>query len=524
MGAFAVALLITCHSDTYAAVPAEWVGLWEEDLRAAQAQAPEAHPNLFHAIEREAWDDQLDTLISRLATLDHYEIAVELAVIMASVKDGHTRLTLPLAPGIEFMQGHSNTPDPKIPELLFHQFPLRLFIDSNGVYIARISREHAAHVGRRVVRLGTMTIDEAVAAVSPTVRHDNEMQLLHHLPMHLVLAEVLLARGVIDDRSRLEIEVEGGDTFTLTAVPRGESVAWVDARSEAQTPLYLQNTERKFWLIFVEESQTIYLQFNEVYDMDEESLAEFAERLTATSAERRAQALVVDLRNNRGGDNSLSLPLLHAIICSNLNQAGRLFTLVGRTTFSAAMMFALNLERHTNTLFAGEATGSSGNHYGDSRKTQLPNSGLTMRVSTRYHQNDFTDNRPYIPPHLPAEITMDDYINGRDPAMETVMAIVRDRQAQGDPVAGRWQGTASVGLNTFELLLNFEAAGGLANVPELEFQAPLENVVATGQMIAFQIEGPRGPIWFDGTYGTHWMSGTLGTRSRHFPFIVRRSK
>lgn len=58
---------------------------------------------------------------------------------------------------------------------------------------------------------------------------------------------------------------------------------------------------------------------------------------------------------------------------------------------------------------------------------QLPNTGLTLRVSTRYHQNDFSDNREWIAPHLPAPITMSDYVDGKDPAVR----VVRRRRFNG---------------------------------------------------------------------------------------------
>lgn len=89
----------------------------------------------------------------------------------------------------------------------------------------------------------------------------------------------------------------------------------------------------------------------------------------------------------------------------------------------------------------------------------------------------------------------------------------------------RWEGKPSVGLNTFELLLDFDdAGGGWARLPELEFEVPLDDLEATGRTVTFQIEGPRGLIRFDAAFGNLWMTGVLGTRSRQFPFTVRRGE
>ena len=59
------------------------------------------------------------------------------------------------------------------------------------------------------------------------------------------------------------------------------------------------------------------------------------------------------------GNNFLNQSLVHGLICcKKINQPGRLFALIGRHTFSAAMNLAVDLERNVHVLFAGEPTGS----------------------------------------------------------------------------------------------------------------------------------------------------------------------
>jgi len=52
--------------------------------------------------------------------------------------------------------------------------------------------------------------------------------------------------------------------------------------------------------------------------------------------------------------------LLHALLrADKVNRTGRLFVLIGRETFSAAMGLSIELERQTKAIFVGEPTGSS---------------------------------------------------------------------------------------------------------------------------------------------------------------------
>lgn len=515
------------QSVSYAVTPDE-AAAWSEDLRFIQAEAAAQHPALFHKLDEAAWDRQFDDLVARVGAMDHFEITVALARIMASVGDGHTRLTLPLTDGIDFMQGHSKTPAPLIEGLQFHQFPVRFFIDSQGLHVRRIDASRRAVLGGRVVKLGNLAVDEALAAVAPTVRRDNNMQLQHHLPIHLVLADVLAACDVIDDRRKLPIEVVMPDGPTeaalLDRVEPGEAVEWADAFAGDDVPLYLQRNDQNFWFTHLPDDDVVYLQFNVVYNREDETIRELAARLGGFLSANRVEYLVIDLRNNRGGNNGLLLPLLHELICAGVNETGRLYTLIGRTTFSAAMTFALQLEKHTNTLFVGEPSGSSGNHYGDSRKIKLPNSGLTVRVSTRYWQNDFTDNRPWIDPHVPAEVAMADYRAGRDPVLDMVRSITGKRSQQSVAIDGNWQGTVTLGLNTFDTSIEFAGDGtGLMSLPQIGIETAVYNMRASNRGVAFEVDVDGNHGVLSGRIGGDWMIGELEARSMRFPFIVRKA-
>ena len=87
------------------------------------------------------------------------------------------------------------------------------------------------------------------------------------------------------------------------------------------------------------------------------------------------------------------------------------------------MMLTDDLEKHTKTLFVGEPTGASPNMYGDAEKIVLPNSGLEVWASAlRWVYSEPRDNRPWIPPDIPASLASADYRLGRDPALEAVLA------------------------------------------------------------------------------------------------------
>ena len=112
------------------------------------------------------------------------------------------------------------------------------------------------------------------------------------------------------------------------------------------------------------------------------------------------------------------LPLLK----SRFDEPGKLWILMGRRTWSAAQFLLCDLESWTGAKFAGEPSASRGNHYGDSRKITLPNSKVTVRVSTLYWQKwDPRDTRKWIEPDRKVELDFASYRDGRDPVLEAVL-------------------------------------------------------------------------------------------------------
>ncbi|TMQ67236.1 MAG: hypothetical protein E6K79_00390 [Candidatus Eisenbacteria bacterium] len=103
--------------------------------------------------------------------------------------------------------------------------------------------------------------------------------------------------------------------------------------------------------------------------------------------------------------------------------------ITGRWTWSAAQMLINELENLADVVFAGEPSASRGNVYGDSKKIVLPNSHLTVRVSSLYwQQSDPRDTREFIPVTVSAPLTFADYVAGRDPALEAAERVGEEKK------------------------------------------------------------------------------------------------
>jgi hypothetical protein len=74
-----------------------------------------------------------------------------------------------------------------------------------------------------------------------------------------------------------------------------------------------------------------------------------------------------------------------------------LFVLIGKQTFSSAIMNAVDLKRNTQATLVGEPTSGSINHYGEVRGFHLPHSRIIIGYSTRYWENWPGHDGPLLP-------------------------------------------------------------------------------------------------------------------------------
>jgi hypothetical protein len=502
-----------------AAVTPEWAQRWREDLAFLAAEMPTLHANLFHTMPRDSFEVRIERLRNAVRVMAHHEIPVAIAELVADVRDGHTRLTLPVDPAAGLFSGHSSTPDPKIEDLKFHHLPIRLYLHSDGLFVRRVGRVHARAVGGRVLRIGGMSAEEAMRVVRPVVQRDNETQIRNLLPDFLVVPEVLAARGVTMDpaAASFEIEAPGGRRMTLNlpAVPLGAAVDWVDARDAAKAPAprYLRDPERNYWFEYLAGERIVYLQYNEVYDEGDETLEAFADRLFGFIDSSPVEALVVDIRGNPGGNNSRSRPLLLGLIRgAKLREPGRLFVITGRGTFSAAMMFAVDLEKYTPAIFVGEETGASPNGYGDSRKLTLPHSGLTVRMSTlEWQYSDPRDGRDAIAPHVPAPLSSSDYAANRDPALDAVRAMVAG-PPDAPRLAGKQEGVIHAGAGAYGFTLVFDESGEGATFGSRDLglePVRVERLEHDGRRLAFDVPLEGRAMRVEGRWMGGWLIGQV---------------
>ncbi|HEX3102684.1 MAG TPA: S41 family peptidase, partial [Pyrinomonadaceae bacterium] len=328
------------------------------------------------------------------------------------------------------------------PSQKFRTLPIKIYIFKEGVFIQAADKTYTDAVGGRIIEIGGVPVERVISRLSEYVPHENEMGLKNAVPLYLASPEVLQALGFITDPEKVPFLIEKDKkTFSVVFQPKGfisemadrpVGADWIDARQAAvnPTPLWMKIQKKGYWgesggyrYEYLKDDRILYVQLNQVQDVPEKPLAQFFQEVETFAKTNDVDKLVLDVRQNGGGNNFLVPTIVRPIIrLEKLDQKGKFFVVIGRQTFSAAQNLVNSLEKYTNATFVGEPTGSHVNMYGDSRPFTLPNSKMTVRASTLWHQDNIeTDKRIWTAPNIAAPLAFVDYAKNVDSAMQAII-------------------------------------------------------------------------------------------------------
>ena len=373
---------------------------WRDDVRALAADLPKVHANAFFSLTRAEFDAEVAALERRAAGANGDEMWVGLQQIAKSIGDGHTGIGAP--------------PDRRVMPIEIGRFGEDFRVTAAGPGLERT-------LGARVVKIGGMPIGRVWARVL-TLTARRELMGLRQSDALIYLARgyALHGLGVTADRDRARFTLRGDDgrlfEVEVTGLQPDATVAL--SSGHAQTAPRFEQPDAPFWCKPLAAERAVYCGWRSYQDLPAKAGAMFA----MVDAERPAK-LIIDMRDNGGGDNTVGYGALVGPIKArtDLNARGRVYVLVGPLTFSAAMNNAAQFQDETKAILAGQTIGERPNSYQEPRQFRLPHSHLVVRASTLWYA--FRAHGPnVVAPDKEITPTWDDVKTGRDPVLDWVLA------------------------------------------------------------------------------------------------------
>lgn len=375
---------------------------WREDLRVLAQELPKKHKNAFHHVKREEFERAVAELDARIPALEDSEIVVGLSRLTAMIGDGHTSLGW---------------------RWLYPQVPLTLYWYGRDLRVRRTVPAYRRALGARVVKIGNVPVAEALARSQPYISQAESEGFVQSTSADILTSPAFLHAVKLAPKTthaRYTFEDARGRRFTLDIGARATNtkVAWLDA--ERKTPLYRQKWEEPLSYTYLPEHQTLFVNFK-AYPR-RSTFAKFSKELFDFIDKQKPQRVVIDLRQNGGGDFTKGRDFIVSQIKKReaVNRRGHLFIIIGRWTYSAGMSNAADFRKETKATLVGEPTGARANGYQENRGFTLPNSHLHVSYSTEYYKFQDEDGSPVMPDKR-IDPDWTSYRAGRDPVLEWIL-------------------------------------------------------------------------------------------------------
>ena len=379
---------------------------WRSDIATLSSQMPVLYGLPFPGIRKEDWLAKAADLTKRIPSLTDAEIRTRLMDLVASIGDPHTDVAWP-----------SN--------MQFHVVPINFYWFDDGIYVTGAAAQYQKMLGAKLVSVGATSIGDAFRKLSALVPHENDQWLKKRVPQfELPNADYLFGTGLIPSTDKVAMttqtaagEIVASDIPTVlqTRAPRMLSL------TTAGPPLYRQHTDRNYWASVIDNGATLYFQYNSCMEDTKQPSSEFFAELKPMMADPHVERIVLDMRFNSGGFTSILSPWIEEIRKSRFNQKGRLYVIVGRATFSAAMEASNHLHDRTAAIFVGEPTGAKPQFKLRRGDFALPYYGIRVSYANGTESANLTG--PTLIPDIQTGLTFSDYVKGVDPALNAIQAI-----------------------------------------------------------------------------------------------------
>lgn len=373
---------------------------WRQDLEFIARELPRRHANAFHHVQKEQFEQAVAELHDRIPTLTGPEVATDLVRLVAMVGDLHTRLAMPKN---------------------FERLPIEVDWFEDELRVTAASADYRNLLGMQITAIENTSVQEADRTVRALIpQAENEWTFKALTPSFLVRPRVLHAMGLIETPDRVTLHIAATDAAPVEITVKnegGEDPGRLVRLPTAPAHL-LARPEESFWWTDLGQEKSVYIRFKTY-----EQVAIKSKQLALFLEERQPQQIIVDMRDNLGGDFTKVREHLIPVLEPHVTGAApsRLFVIIGRRTLSAAMTNAIDLKTRVGAVLVGEPTGERPNSYQEGRQARLPNSGLRLSYSTRYYKF-LVEDAPALMPDVEVRFDWTSYSEGRDPALEAIAA------------------------------------------------------------------------------------------------------
>lgn len=378
---------------------------WIKDLNYMQKAIPKKHVNPFFKINQEKFNSELTSLKNSVYKLNDDQILSGIYKIVASIGDTHT------------------SPYKKTSII----YPIQFYYFKEGIYVVNTLPEYKQVLYTKLVKINGVDIETIQKNILPLIVNENSALIKKYIPKYLTNVEILHGLNITSSvkNALFTFENSQGDNFNLNIDSlnnediHGKFI--IKGTFDTSYPLYMQKNNLNYWYKYIAAEKTLYFKYNKCQEDDNsKTIEDFTTDMLKFMDSHIVDKFVIDIRDNSGGSDKYITPIINWIKTKKINNKDHLFVIVGRTTFSSAILNAVTLRKETNATFIGEETSGKPNHYGSVKSFTLPNSKIEIQYSTQFNKISADNESTFIPDKI-IEISIKDYLGKKDPILNYIL-------------------------------------------------------------------------------------------------------
>ena len=388
---------------------------WDADLDYLAKELSEKHYNFFTVKSKDDFLSGINAIKQESANLTDFQVALKTQQLIAKFGDSHTMLN--------FTQLLNTN----------QQLPINLLWTSDGLHVLHTTPENEKILGCQVLSINNVPTTTVIDSLSTLFAVDNQAMIKSRIPQIIASLQILEYFGFANTE-QVELGLKTGtnqnQSYILKQSVNQNNRVSIKPNSVAFST---KNKNQIFTDLYYPDENIYHILYNQCLgreiallygdkEMAENmpSFKEFEEKIFNTLTYESVQKIIFDMRYNSGGYSLQGTMFIERLAkFLKANPTIKTYVVLGRETFSSAILNTMDFKRLTNAIFVGEETAGKPNHFGDVRNFRLPTSNLSVNYSTKYFKVTDEDVNT-ITPDVKIEMSFLDLTKGTDPVYEWI--------------------------------------------------------------------------------------------------------
>ena len=388
---------------------------WNKDIDVYKTNLEQNHIDLYNKISKVEFEKKIQKIKSTLSKKNDVEVIIDLMRLTRKIGDGHTAFSLR---GVET-----------------NLFPIEIYKINEEWRVIKTTNSHKNLLGKTVTKIDGKSIHIIAKEVSKISQYvENEQSEIIRTGGYLMISELLYGLQLTKDEFKAEFtfldDSNKESNVLLNAINNKEYYGNTDFQTfEIIIPEIQKPIDTKYdylWFSPIKDTKGLYIKFESYPSF--EDMEKFGELVLNYINENQIKQVVIDLRNNGGGDFFVGTFLAYYLnLADSIDWKSGVYVLIDKVTFSAATSNASQFRQILNAKIIGEPTGSNPSGYQDMGQFTLPNSGMIVTYSKRLFrfQDKVTQG---VQPDVLIEYDWNSYSKGIDNMMEWVINDLQNKQ------------------------------------------------------------------------------------------------